>query len=62
MIKCKCDKCGEESTFEDHKSAWMAGWDFAGQKQYCGECPVMPAPGSNDSITNTLRELNYTNE
>jgi len=42
MIKCKCVKCGEENTYEDHKSAWMDGWDFIGVKQYCGKCPVMP--------------------
>lgn len=42
MIKCKCVKCGEENTYDDHKSAWMSGWSFLGSKQYCGECPVMP--------------------
>jgi hypothetical protein len=50
MIKCKCVKCGEESTYEDHKSAWMSGWDFLGMKQYCGECSVAPSTKDKDSL------------
>lgn len=44
MTKCKCSKCGSETVYEDHKSAWMAGWDFVGGLEYCGECSVSPLP------------------
>lgn len=53
MIHCKCVKCGEQEVFEDHKSAWLVGWDFVGQKSYCGECSVMPSP--KDEIDATLQ-------
>jgi len=42
MIKCKCYKCGKEEVFEDHKQAWMAGWDFLSDgKMICGDCSSM---------------------
>lgn len=54
MIKCKCVKCGEEDTYSDHKAAWMAGWSFTGQKQYCSECPEVPVVSP---INAQLKEL-----
>lgn len=44
MTKCRCIKCGDEQAYEDHKKAWLDGWDFVNGKQYCGKCSVMPAP------------------
>ena len=40
-------------TYENHKSAWMDGWDFVGGLEYCGECSVMPTPVKNVKPTNT---------
>jgi hypothetical protein len=28
MIKCKCLSCSTEEVFENHKVAFMEGWDF----------------------------------
>jgi hypothetical protein len=39
MIKCKCDECDSEEVFENHKQAWMDGWDFVdNQTMICGKC------------------------
>jgi hypothetical protein len=39
MIKCKCSECDSEEVFENHKQAWMAGWDFSDNKNMvCSEC------------------------
>jgi uncharacterized CHY-type Zn-finger protein len=47
MIKCKCVKCQCENTYENHKLAWMDGWDFVEDVVVCGDCSVMPT--SNDT-------------
>ena len=39
MITCICSTCGKTDVYEDHKSAWMDGWDFVGTKKKCGNCP-----------------------
>jgi len=58
MLKCKCSKCGTEEVFEDHKSAWMEGWDFIGKGSFCGKCPSAEAAIGitriNQFNTNTL--------
>ena len=50
MMKLTCCKCGCEEAHENHKSAWMAGWDWAFGQTYCGDCSVMPS--SKDVVKN----------
>lgn len=57
MMKCKCFKCGTVDTYENHKSAWMDGWDFVGGLEYCGECSVMPTPVKNVKPSNKSEGL-----
>jgi len=39
MIKCKCVECHSELVYENHKQAWMDGWDFVNSEvMVCGEC------------------------
>lgn len=49
MIKCKCVKCQTEETYENHKLAWMDGWDFIGDFIVCGDCSVMPTSINTDT-------------
>ena len=44
MIKCKCFECNEETVFESHKDAYMAGWDWSRSgKCFCDKCSEKPA-------------------
>jgi hypothetical protein len=44
ILKLRCCKCSKEETSSNHSEAWLQGWDFIGQKQYCPNCSVMPSP------------------
>jgi hypothetical protein len=43
-LKLKCEACGTEKEFADHKEAFTAGWDFPPMAPVttCDKCPSAP--------------------
>ena len=43
-MKLKCEQCGTEKEFANHKDAFKEGWDFPPMCQVttCGDCPSAP--------------------
>lgn len=43
-MKLKCQQCGKEQEFADHKEAYKDGWDFPPMCAVttCGNCPSAP--------------------
>jgi hypothetical protein len=43
-MKLKCQQCGTEKEFRNHKEAYKEGWDFPPMCPVttCGDCPSAP--------------------
>ena len=43
-MKLKCETCGAEKEFANHKDAYKEGWDFPPMCPVttCGDCPSAP--------------------
>jgi len=57
-MKLKCQQCGTEKEFANHKDAFKEGWDFPPLCPVitCGECPSAPLVVKN---LDTLKGIDY---